>query len=272
MFNILISGDPTAWESDQRMGMSTDRFLEHSGDESEAISLKDPENFKVLERVQSLLLYEKGTLGPGQNIVRIGQMRSIRVVPGRITFRFSEAGRIPNEKFEELRPRLQINDFEMQRTHWAVKDGEIPQEVFTAMIPSRKKYDVVLSFAGEDREYVEKVADFLEGRGAVVFYDKYEDVTLWGKDLAEHFDSVYRKQGRFCVMFISQHYADKVWTRHEQKLVLARALEERVEYLLPARFDDTEIPGLSPTIGYLDLRKLAPEQLGERILQKLGRR
>lgn len=272
MFNILISGDGTAWESDQRMGMSADRFLEHSGDESESISLKDPEGFRVLERIQSLLLYEKGTLGLGENIVRIGQMRSIRVVPGRITFRFAEAGRILNERFDELRPRLQISDFEMHRTHWAVKDGEIPQEVFTAMIPSSKKYDVVLSFAGEDREYVEKVAAFLEAHGVVVFYDRYEDVTLWGKDLAEHFDGVYRKQGRFCVMFISRHYADKVWTRHERKSALARALEERVEYLLPARFDDTEIPGLRPTIGYLDLGRLMPEQLGERILQKLGRR
>lgn len=135
-----------------------------------------------------------------------------------------------------------------------------------------KQYDVVLSFAGEDREYVERVAEFLEVNGVVAFYDKYEEVTLWGKDLAEHFEGIYRKQGRFCIMFISRHYADKVWTRHERKSALARALEERVEYVLPARFDNTEIPGLRPTVGYLDLRKLTPEQLGERILQKLGRR
>lgn len=88
----------------------------------------------------------------------------------------------------------------------------------------------------------------------------------------EHFHGVYRKQGRFCVTFISRHYAEKVWTRHKRKSVLALALEEREEYLLPARFDDLEIPGLRPTIGYLDLRKLTPEQLGQRALQKLGRR
>lgn len=252
--------------------MDTERFLEHSGDEGEAISLEDPGSLRMLERIHSLLLYEKGALGPGQNTVRVGQMRSIRVGQGRVTFRFAETGRIPNDKFEELRPRLQITNFEMHRTHWAVKDGEIPQEVFSAMIPTPKKYDVVLSFAGEDREYVEKVAEFLESHGVDVFYDKYEELTLWGKDLAEHFDGVYRKQGRFCVMFISHHYAEKVWTRHERKSVLARALEEREEYLLPARFDDTEIPGLRPTIGYLDLRKLTPEQLGQRTLQKLGRR
>lgn len=135
--------------------MPTDRFLEHSGDESEVIALNDAGSFRVLERIQSLLLYEKGAIGRGKDTIRIGQMRSIRVVSGRITFRFAESGRIPSDKFAELRHRLQISDWEMHRTHWAVKDGEIPQDVFAAMTPTPKQYDVVLSFAGEDRAYVE---------------------------------------------------------------------------------------------------------------------
>jgi hypothetical protein len=272
MFNVLISADETAWESDQRMGMQTGRFLEHSGDESESISVAKPETLRALERVQSLLLYENGVRSPGSEFIRVGQMRDIRAGGGQVTFRFAETGRIPASKFEDLRHRLQIGDWEMNRTHWAVKDGEIPQDVFVEMIPTPKKYDVVLSFAGEDREYVERVAEFLEKHGVIAFYDKYEPATLWGKDLVEHFDRVYRKQGRFCIMFVSRYYAEKMWTRHERRSALARALEERVEYVLPARFDDTEIPGLQPTIAYQDLRNLTPEQLGELILQKLGRR
>ena len=272
MFNVLVSGDGTAWESNQRMGMMTDRFLEHSGDESEFISHDKPETLKALERVPSLLLYESGVRGPGADSVRVGQMRDIRVRGGNVTFRFAETGRIPGDKFKALRRGLQIDDWEMNRTHWAVKDGDIPQDVFAHIVPTPKKYDVVLSFAGEDREYVERVAAFLENHAVIVFYDKYEQATLWGRDLVEHFDGVYRKQGRFCIMFVSQHYAEKMWTRLERKSALARALDARVEYVLPARFDDTEIPGLSPTIAYQDLRYLTPEQLGDLILQKLGRR
>jgi hypothetical protein len=219
-----------------------------------------------------LLLYESTGRGVGPDFVRVGQMRDIRATAGRVTFRFAETGRIAAAKFHELRNRLQISDSEMNRTHWAVKDGDIPQDVLAEMVPTPKKYDVVLSFAGEDREYVEQVAEFLERHGVTVFYDKYERATLWGKDLAEHLDGVYRKQGRFCIMFISRYYAEKVWTTHERRSALARALTERVEYVLPARFDDTEIPGLQPTICYEDLRSLTPEQLGELILQKLGRR
>ena len=271
MFNLLISGNSADWESDQRLGMSGSRFLECSGDECSGISLKDLNSLKRLERIHSLLMYEDGCDGPNADVVRIGQVRDIRFTGTGITFRFAESGRIPRDKIVELSHRLQIGKWEWNRTHWAVKDGEIPQEVFRAMVSTPKKYDIVLSFAGEDRDYVERVAEFLNGKGVVVFYDRYEEATLWGKDLAEHLESVYRQQARFCIMFISRHYADKVWTRHERRAALARAMAERSEYVLPARFDDTEIPGLSPTVGYKDLKDTTPEGLGELILQKLGR-
>jgi len=62
------------------------------------------------------------------------------------------------------------------------------------------KYDVCLSFAGEQRGYVELVATGLKARGMRVFYDQDEQIDLWGKDLAEHFDRVYRIESRYCVM------------------------------------------------------------------------
>lgn len=132
-------------------------------------------------------------------------------------------------------------------------------------------YEVVLSFAGEDREYVEAVAEYLKDNNVKVFYDKYEEVTLWGKELSEHLDKVYRGSARYCIMFISKNYANKVWTSHERRSALAKAIEEKEEYILPARFDDTEILGIRPTIGYVDLSKKTPEELGKMILQKLGR-
>ena len=37
-------------------------------------------------------------------------------------------------------------------------------------------FDIALSFAGEDRQYVEEVAKVLRAMGFRVFYDKYETV------------------------------------------------------------------------------------------------
>jgi TIR domain len=133
-------------------------------------------------------------------------------------------------------------------------------------------YDACLSFAGERRAYVEEVAEALRERGLRVFYDGYEQATLWGKDLYSHLARVYGEAARYCVLFVSAEYAEKVWTNHERRSAQARALRENVEYILPARFDDTELPGLLPTIGYVDLRHLAPSELAALIAEKVGPR
>lgn len=42
-------------------------------------------------------------------------------------------------------------------------------------------YDVALSFAGEDRDYVEKIATILKSLKINVFYDNFEQEVLWEK-------------------------------------------------------------------------------------------
>ncbi len=79
------------------------------------------------------------------------------------------------------------------------------------------RYEIALSFAGEDRTYVEMVARFLQGHGVSFFYDDYKAVDLWGKDLYTHLIEVYSKAERYVVMFISHHYAERVWTNHERR-------------------------------------------------------
>src|SRR2546429_4350354 len=105
------------------------------------------------------------------------------------------------------------------------------------------EYDVCLSFAGEDRAYVKQVADKLTKEGVRVFYDEYERAELWGKDLYIHLDDVYQNAAKHCVLFASKNYARKLWASHERRSAQARAFRENQEYILPARFDDTEIPG-----------------------------
>jgi hypothetical protein len=133
------------------------------------------------------------------------------------------------------------------------------------------EYDVALSFAGEDRPYVNMVAEQLVSRGISLFYDKYEEANLWGKDLYEHFIEVYRNNARYTVVFISNAYHTKMWANHERRAAQSRALEEAREYILPARFDDIEIPGILPTAGFIDLRTHSPAEVAVLICEKLGR-
>ncbi len=132
------------------------------------------------------------------------------------------------------------------------------------------KYDVALSFAGEDRGYVDKVAEFLKENDVKVFYDMFEEADLWGKDLGVHFEFVYRRGAKYCIPFISEHYKKKVWTNWEIKNAISKAVETGEDYILPARFDDTEIDGLRGSLGFIDLRRYKPEEFGKIILKKLG--
>ena len=133
-----------------------------------------------------------------------------------------------------------------------------------------REYDVALSFAGEDRHYAERLAELLRAEEYSVFYDEYEWAKLWGKDLYVHLSSVYKDQANYCVMFLSKHYAQKMWTNHERQSAQARAFEENREYILPVRLDDTEIPGILPTVGYLDLRSMTIERVYQVLVEKLS--
>ncbi|MBI1928084.1 TIR domain-containing protein [Candidatus Poribacteria bacterium] len=133
-----------------------------------------------------------------------------------------------------------------------------------------RKYDVALSFAGEDRRYADELANLLGSGGYKVFYDKYEQAKLWGKDLYAHLSSVYKDQAHYCVMFLSEHYARKLWTNHERQNAQARAFQENREYILPVRIDDTEIPGILPTVGYLDLRSMTIKDIYQALVEKLS--
>lgn len=136
---------------------------------------------------------------------------------------------------------------------------------------STRGYDVALSFAGEDREYVEKVAESLRSKGVSVFYDQFEEVSLWGKNLYDYFIDVYKNRARYAILFISSHYKEKVWANHERQSAQSRALEQSIEYVLPARFDQTELASVLSTIGYIDLRNRAPEEFSVMICKKLGK-
>ena len=117
---------------------------------------------------------------------------------------------------------------------------------------------------------MDQVAQILRENDIALFYDNYEEVTLWGKNLTEHLYKVYSSSDRYCVMFISQHYAEKVWPTHERRSAFEKAINSKEEYILPARFDDTEIPGLNKHISYIDLRKKTPKEFAALIVQKLG--
>jgi len=133
-----------------------------------------------------------------------------------------------------------------------------------------RRWDVALSFASAQRDYVEQVAQALKARGVRCFYDANEQIDLWGKYLVEELPAIYAEQAATVVVFVSAEYVAHDWTRVERRAALNRAVRERREYVLPARFDDTPLPGLLSDLVTIDVRTKTPQQFAAMIADKLA--
>ncbi len=134
-------------------------------------------------------------------------------------------------------------------------------------VPSN--FDVAISVAEPDKRHARELAEQIRAAGFAVFYYEFYPEYLWGKNLTITFDEIFRKRSRFCVMFVSKDYRDRVWTSHEMRSAHARAVEEKGnEYILPIRIDDTELDGLLPTISYLPI-DMGIKEIGDLLIKKL---
>jgi len=127
MFSVIISGEADIWETDQVMRMEMSRFKEYSGGkEADAVSPEQPETLGLLEKTPALLLYENGTQCKNADAVRYGVVRDIQCNGHYVLFRFEEQSRIPKSNLKDFSSRLGLATYELNRTHWALKEGGIP--------------------------------------------------------------------------------------------------------------------------------------------------
>ena len=140
---------------------------------------------------------------------------------------------------------------------------------------SIRKYNFAVSFAGENRLEAKKLVDLLTNRGAIVFYDEHKGHDHLSEDLYQKFNNIYKNCSDYVIVFASKEYLcdaegkQNEWTRHELKAAQARAISEDSGYIIPILLDETEIPGINKTCGYLDWRELSPEQIADDLVKKL---
>jgi hypothetical protein len=134
---------------------------------------------------------------------------------------------------------------------------------------SAEQFDIAISFAGPERLIAEKLAKIVKEAGHSVFFDDFYADYLWGKNLFDTFNEIYSKRARYCVIFVSKEYSERMWTNHERQSAQARALEEKGnEYILPIKIDETALKGMSSTLGYVDI-SVGIEKIAQMLIKKL---
>jgi hypothetical protein len=134
-----------------------------------------------------------------------------------------------------------------------------------------KKYDVALSFAEENRAFVDHVTQLLKKQGIKVFYDNDLRTHSWGKELKNYLDRAYRLRAKFCVVFVSDDYERKRWTKFEIERANASAyFQKNKAYVLPYLLDDSVYTKQFLEVGCLTYRTHDVYQLVDAIIEKLS--
>lgn len=172
MFNLLVSGNRDWWERPP-LKMFVERFKEYSDVEGDAISADNPESLGVLEALPTLLMYEVGVGGPNARLVRHGRLQNLRRRGGELVFDFTpdpQRAYVDRGIILEFSDQLGMHRFEQHRTHWAIKDGELPPGLFdtaVAELPQRTVAVVAAQYIGAKRAgnawEVQELENELEG-------------------------------------------------------------------------------------------------------------
>jgi hypothetical protein len=83
-----------------------------------------------------------------------------------------------------------------------------------------EEYDVFISHASEDKEFVKKLVDAIHKEGIKVWYDTREIV--WGDDLRSTIDRGLSKSKYGIVVFSKYFLGKKKWTQYELNALFAR--------------------------------------------------
>lgn len=135
----------------------------------------------------------------------------------------------------------------------------------------QKRFRVALSFPGEHREFIRHVAARLSGRlgRGRVLYDEYHEAEFAHIDLDTHLQRLYHDESELIVVFLSAHYNVNEWCGLEWRAIRDLIKRGRGPAVMPVRFDNTEIPGLFSTSGYIWVGDREPNVIADLILERL---
>ena len=130
MYNLLVTARLGAWD-EPFYEFDKSRFLEYTTESiAEAFKSLTPNLIEALKGYPCLFAYE----GDEEDL-RIGRFTSIRERGRKLFIEFEFDQNIPPIPFDSIKPiapLLDIRDWEMNRTHWAVKDENLFERLVTA--------------------------------------------------------------------------------------------------------------------------------------------
>src|SRR6266480_2368331 len=280
MYNLFVTSDCDAWNAEPVVFELCRCLREYTDrDLKEKHSALTEADCQFLMSLPCLFAYESVCVEEA----RIGRLLKVQQKDGKVRVSYEvnkELLPLSQERISQLAWDLGIGDWEMNRTHWALKKEDLHAALRQSSSPlsirpvadiTTQVFDVSLSFPGEVRPYVESVAKELVsllGPGRV-FYDNYFKAQLARPNLDALLQDIYRKRSKLIVAFLCNAYSEKEWCGIELRAIRDLIKSKQDTMVMYVRTDRGEVPGVLSTDGFLDANDHTPIEIANFIAERL---
>jgi hypothetical protein len=285
MYNLFISGDGEAWTGKPWLIELSRCVREYTDTEiTKRFGELDGTAFGELKRLPCIFAYEAGH----KKAPKFGLLRDIKKRQSQILIEYEIKDVDPFLSAEDLSAlsiELDISPWELNRTHWAVKDVNLARElkargislpawarVFTKAVDiTTHVFDVALSFPGEVRIVVDQIAFELERQIGPnsYFYDNNYVSQLARPSLDTLLQDIYLNRSKLVVVFLCGDYQLKDWCGIEFRAIKEIIMKRDYKKIMFVQMDDSPVEGVFKTDGYIDGRKYSPQEIAHYIRERV---
>lgn len=285
MYNLLVTGNNEGWSGEPWL-IETGRCVREYTDTeiTKRFGELDATAVNELQRLPCIFAYEASW----KQAPKFGVIRDITRRQDQVRIEYEIRDVIPflsADDVQSLAFDLDISKWELNRSHWAVKDVNLAKElrkrginlpawardVTKAVDISTHSFDVALSFPGEVRPVVDQIAQELErliGPNSY-FYDNNYVSQLARPSLDVLLQDIYRNRSKLIVVFIGGDYQLKDWCGIEFRAIKEIIMERDHKKIMFVKMDDGSVDGVFKTDGYVDSQRFSPQEIARFIQERV---
>lgn len=269
-YNLIVYGDSEALNGEPLI-LDLSRCIREYTDQEvkEKYSGLTEANIREIKRFPCIFAYENYCeQDPKFGLIRDVVTRKEKV---KIEYELIELEKfISFKELNDMAFELDIGSWEMNRTHWAIKNVNLTKELLSREIKlpywvlmdskavdiTKHYFDVALSFPGEVRTFVESIVAEIE---AIIgpnsyFYDNNYLAQLARPNLDVLLQDIYGKRSKLLVLFIGEKYQLKDWCGIEFRAIKEILYKREDKRIMLIKMDDGQVDGIKSYDGYIDGR------------------
>jgi hypothetical protein len=286
VYNLFVSGNDDAWDGQPYMLELGRCVREYTNAEiTKKYGDFNREQIEEMIRFLCIFAYETGC----RKDPKFGKVRVITIRQGKVKIEYDLVeldNFITHSDILDMLFELDILKWEMNRTHWAVKNVNLAKELASKGVNlpdwarneakgidiTKHMFDVAFSFPGEVREFVESIAAILEREIGpnTYFYDNNYKSQLARPSLDTLLQDIYRNRSKLIVVFLCEKYQEKEWCGIEFRAIRDIIKEREHTKVMFIKLDDGQVNGVFGVDGYIDGRRHTPAEVAKFIQERLS--